>query len=530
MESYKKKVITLISNLLLEYRADPTVVPHYPAKTEIMRRDRHPLPHGSPEAHGIPASSIISLLSALENEPSVNLHSIVITRDGVVIAEASAPGYDATLPHLSHSMSKTVTGMLIESLMDSGEVALGSRVIDFFPEITPRDERLYKLTVEHLLTMSSGVSFAEVGAVSGAEWIRDFFDSELVFAPGEEFLYNSMNSYVLMQIADRIAKKNGIDAAELLKRRIFEPMGIKNSYWERSPEGVPKGGWGLYLSCESWARLGIMMMQGGVYNGKRILSERAVNRATSVSVSVPRDVSPQLMSVVVWAYIILSKCLGSNRSNACMFFCAVGVKELTRDIYDSFAVPCHCKSGLGSNLCNNCCFEVFFCGEGEEFFYVFCFNSNSHSFLRFAYSELCTIKTFVFFGNCVKIDCKTVCNFTDSNRNTACTEVVASLDEKRSLGVTEKSLKLAFFGCITFLNLSTASFKRSCCVRFGGACCTTATIAACSAAEKDNYITGIRAFTSYVSLRSRADNSTDLHAFCRIAGVINFFTNSREGN
>ena len=137
MESYKKKVITLISNLLLEYRADPTVVPHYPAKTEIMRRDRHPLPHGSPEAHGIPASSIISLLSALENEPSVNLHSIVITRDGVVIAEASAPGYDATLPHLSHSMSKTVTGMLIESLMDSGEVALGCRSATALPALCP---------------------------------------------------------------------------------------------------------------------------------------------------------------------------------------------------------------------------------------------------------------------------------------------------------------------------------------------------------------------------------------------------------
>lgn len=300
MEIYKKKVINLISNLLLEYKPDPTVVPHYPAKTQIMHRDRHPLMHGTPEAHGISSSSIISLLRALENEPRTNVHSIVITKDGVVIAEASAPGYDATLPHLSHSMSKTVTGLLIESLIDSGKLSLLSRAIDFFPEITPKDERIYDLTVEHLLTMSSGASFAEVGSVSSTDWTRDFFESELIFSPGEEFIYNSMNSYVLMHIADRIAARQGASALDLVQKHIFEPMGIKNLYWEMSPEGVPKGGWGLYLSCESWARLGIMVMQGGVYNGRRILSEEAVKRTTSMAISVPREISEHDYGHQLW--------------------------------------------------------------------------------------------------------------------------------------------------------------------------------------------------------------------------------------
>ena len=118
MENYKKKAIDLISNLLLEYKYDPTVVAYYPAKTRIMKNDRRALPVGTPQAHGIPSGVLVDLLRSLENEPRANVHSIVIVKDGAVIAKAAAPGYSTTLPPLSHSMSKTVTGMLISALFD----------------------------------------------------------------------------------------------------------------------------------------------------------------------------------------------------------------------------------------------------------------------------------------------------------------------------------------------------------------------------------------------------------------------------
>lgn len=301
MENYKKRTVNLISNLLLEYKQNPTVVPYYPQKTVLMQRDRQPLPHGTPEAHGISSLAITQLLRALEVEPRANLHSIVVVKDGVVIAEASAPEYSATLPHLSHSMSKSVTGMLINTLIDRGELKLDTRITDLFPEITPREERFYDLTVAHLLTMSSGVVFAEVGSVSENEWTRAYFESEMAFAPGEEFAYNSMNSYILMHAADRIARrKHGADAETLLRERILRPMGINNWFWEKSPEGVPKGGWGLYLSTESWAKLGVMMMQGGRFGGRQILSEESVRRSTAVSISVPPEISPHDYGYQIW--------------------------------------------------------------------------------------------------------------------------------------------------------------------------------------------------------------------------------------
>ena len=301
MENYKKKAINLISNLLLEYKPDPTVVPHYPAKTVTMREDRRHLPHGTPEAHGVSEATLVRLLRALENDQRSSIHSIVVTKDGINIAEASAPGYSATLPHLSHSMSKTITGMLISTLIDRGELTADTKLTDIFPELVPSDKRFYAITVKHLLTMSSGVSFAEIGSVTESEWTRAFFESEMAFAPGEQFTYNSMNSYILMRIADKIARKNhNKSAEELLREYIFVPMGIDNWFWEKSPEGVPKGGWGIYLSCESWAKLGIMMMKNGVFGGKRILSEESVKNATKASISVPPEISPYDYGHQLW--------------------------------------------------------------------------------------------------------------------------------------------------------------------------------------------------------------------------------------
>lgn len=301
MENYKRRTVNLISNLLFEYKSDPRVIPSHPSKCAVMESDRYTLPHGSPEANGVPSATLTRLLCALEGEPSVNIHSILVVKDGVVIAEASAPGYSATLPHLSHSMSKTVTGMLINTLFDRGELSPDTKICTIFPEMIPRDERFFDLTVNHLLTMSSGASFAEAGSVCETEWTRAYFESDLVFTPGEEFAYNSMNSYILMHIADKIGRQiHGKGAKELIDERIFGPMGINNWFWEKSPEGILKGGWGLYLSAMSWARLGIMMMQGGRFGDRQIIGEAAVRRATSTNISVPREVSPYDYGHQLW--------------------------------------------------------------------------------------------------------------------------------------------------------------------------------------------------------------------------------------
>ena len=96
-----------------------------------------------------------------------------------------------------------------------------------------------------------------------------------------------MNSYILARIA---VKLSGKSLTELLDERLFGPLHITNRFWEMSAEGVEKGGWGLYLSAESWAKIGYMMLSGGTFEGKRILSERWVAESHKRQVKTPDSI------------------------------------------------------------------------------------------------------------------------------------------------------------------------------------------------------------------------------------------------
>ena len=271
MEKWKKRAVNLISSIVFGGGEKNTVVPYYPQKIRINGEEVPELPRSIPEAHGISSRRIYNMLSELEGERRCNIHNLMVLRDGVVISECSRPGYSVNAWHLSHSMTKSLIGMAVGLLYDDGLVTLDTRLVDIFPEIPYKDKRFPRITVEHLLTMTSGVPFGEAGSVTETEWSRAFFASAMTLAPGTEFYYNSMNSYILAMI---VAELSGRTVMDYVAERIFAPLGITNYFWEIGPENVEKGGWGLYLSAESWAKLGIMFMGGGVYRGKRILSDR----------------------------------------------------------------------------------------------------------------------------------------------------------------------------------------------------------------------------------------------------------------
>ena len=283
MEKWKKKALELITGLAFTSKRYPAVIPYEPSKTAIAGYERKYFHRSSPEKHGISSARICRLIDELENEKRANLHNLLIVKDGVVIAECSHPGYDVNISHLSHSMSKSLTGMAIGFLVDEGRITTEEKLVDIFPEYTPKDKKFYDITVHHLLSMSSGVSFSELGSVTETQWLKAFFESKVDFQPGKNFAYNSMNSYVLAAI---VVKRSGESLTDFLTERLFAPLGIKNGFWESGPEGIEKGGWGLYLSCESFAKIGVMMLGKGKFEGEQILpSEWAEEMLKTHSIS-----------------------------------------------------------------------------------------------------------------------------------------------------------------------------------------------------------------------------------------------------
>ena len=314
MEKWTKRAVNLIASIAFGGGDSSTVVPYYPQKIKINGVEEPSIPRSIPEAHGISSKRIYNLLCDLEGERRSNVHNIMIIKDGVVISECSRVGYSVNHWHLSHSMTKSIIGMAIGLLYDDGLVTPQMRLVDIFPEISYKDKRFSYITVEHLLTMTTGVIFGEAGSVTESEWSSAFFASAMMFAPGEEFYYNSMNSYILARV---VAELSGRSVIDYVAERIFNPLGITNYFWEIGPENIEKGGWGLYLSAESWAKIGLMFMGGGVYLGKRILSDRWVKLASAThalthAVNVDFNYGYQLWVAKESEQLLFNGMLGQN--------------------------------------------------------------------------------------------------------------------------------------------------------------------------------------------------------------------------
>ena len=296
MEKWVKRVISLGAGLFLTSKINPSVVPYYPSKLEVSGEETRYYRRVAPEKVGISSGRLLALVRALEADKRANVHNILVVKDGAVILECSHPGYSVNTWHLSHSMSKTLTGMAIGLLVDEGRISVDDKIVDILP-IYHKDPRFENITIYHLLTMSAGVRFSEAGSVSESHWSEAFFESGVAFAPGSEFSYNSMNTYILARI---VSLYTGTTVSEFVRERILEPLGITNFFWEMGPEGVEKGGWGVYMSVESWAKLGEMMLMGGVFDGKRILSEAWVREATSQHATTPEIVGRYNYGYQLW--------------------------------------------------------------------------------------------------------------------------------------------------------------------------------------------------------------------------------------
>ncbi len=248
--------------------------------------ERAPLPRSTPEEQGVSSRSLLMLLDAVNADEAAGAEVLLALRHGHVIAEAHWSPYEPQLPHELYSLSKSITATAIGMLVDEGRLSLDERLADIFPDKMPEDEThpSHRFLVRHLLNMSTGSLYNEVGSALGADWERDFLHAGVRFSVGTRFLYNSMNTYMLAAV---VRRKTGQTLSEYLGPRLFAPLGIDVHPWETSPEGTEKGGWGLNLTAESVAKIGQLYLDRGVYAGKRLLSEDWVREATRPQIETP---------------------------------------------------------------------------------------------------------------------------------------------------------------------------------------------------------------------------------------------------
>jgi CubicO group peptidase (beta-lactamase class C family) len=236
---------------------------------------------GAPEAQGIPTSAVLAFVDAAERGVH-DLHSFILLRRGVVVAEGYWEPYRAEQRHMLFSLSKSFTSTAIGLLVAEGRLTVDDPVLGFFPDEAPAEpgELLRRMRVRDLLTMTTGHDVDPTRTVRdrGPSWVRTFLADPPTHEPGTHFVYNSVATYMLSAIAQRLS---GQRLLEYLTPRLFEPLGIEGATWEQSPEGIDVGGWGLSIRTADIARFGQLLQQKGSWNGRQLVPAAWVEEATA---------------------------------------------------------------------------------------------------------------------------------------------------------------------------------------------------------------------------------------------------------
>ncbi len=296
----QKRGFDLLYNLFVRGQTDVLRIPYTPSKTAVLAAADEYFPRATPESCGVKSAHLLAFLTALEQDRHVNLHSLTVWRDGAVICEASAHPYDRRMPHVTHSLCKSIVGLAIGLLHGEGKIDLDEPAYRYLdPKALPArlSGRMRAVTVRHLLTMSSGVTFQETGAATDTDWVRAFFSSDVRFEPGSDFAYNSMNTYVLSALVKAIV---GEGLCDYLRPRLFEPLHIRNYFWETCPLGIEKGGWGLYIAQEDVLKLALLCLDRGSFAGRQIISPDWIDAACHPQKITPPDTGAYHYGYQMW--------------------------------------------------------------------------------------------------------------------------------------------------------------------------------------------------------------------------------------
>lgn len=280
------KSIVLITRLLDNKKPVKPIYTTAPQKPDCVELQKVKAARSTPEGCGIESKKIEQFLKTIDKSRDLNMHSVIIGRNGKICCETTFKGQRLDVLKQTFSQCKSILALAVGIAISKNLLTLDTKIIDVFPDDCNAIVRikLKDLTVKHLLTMTSGVTFNEIECMTETNWVRSYLRSLTDNAPGKKFNYNSLNSYML---SAAICKLSGTSLSNFLKENLFAPLGIENFHWEKCPNGFEKGGWGLYLSPYDVFKIATLVLNEGVFEGKEIIDSQFLKEACSKQIKTP---------------------------------------------------------------------------------------------------------------------------------------------------------------------------------------------------------------------------------------------------
>jgi CubicO group peptidase (beta-lactamase class C family) len=234
-------------------------------------------PITTPEEQGLDSRTLARGLQAMADR-GTPFHTILVLRNGRLVLDASRYPFSSSRLHNLASVTKSITTTLIAIAAAQGKVDLDAPMLTYFPDrtIANLDERKQAITVRHLAGMVNGFQSGCMGGDeptlaamrSQPDWIQAALDRPMAQNPGERFCYDSPGMHLLSAI---LTQATGMTALDFAREYLFAPLGIQDVAWQTDPQGYTHGWGDLSLLPSDAAKIGMLWLNGGVWEGTQIV-------------------------------------------------------------------------------------------------------------------------------------------------------------------------------------------------------------------------------------------------------------------
>jgi len=255
--------------------------------------NRVSLERRAPSELGVAAAGVTGFVDAVGQ---FEMHGLLVLKRGKVVAEAEWAPYRLREPALMYSLSKGFTSAAVGLAVAEGLLNLDDRVLDHLPEYADRAvPELRDLRIRHVLTMSSGHDRDLLGGICdpgdlSTDLVELLVSTPPAHAPGSWFQYNQPATFTAAAVVQRRANVRLLD---YLRTRLFEPFDAAEPLsWIADSRARDLGFSGLRTDIETVACLGQLLLEDGVWNGRRLLPTGWVADASRAHVDTVREPDP----------------------------------------------------------------------------------------------------------------------------------------------------------------------------------------------------------------------------------------------
>ncbi|WP_238022043.1 serine hydrolase domain-containing protein [Oceanobacillus jordanicus] len=197
----------------------------------------------------------MNALTKFENQLKKDkINSALVQRDNTRMVEYYRNNKMKEKQHKIYSVTKSILSIVVGIAIDKGYIENVNTPIDhYFPELNNTREK-QKITIKHLLTMTSGIHWPGNGSmIPSKNWVNFVLDQPIDNPPGKEMVYSCGSSHLVSAI---LQKATGLNTEVFARKRLFTPLGITDYNWNHDALGIAIGGFGLTLRTEDMLKIG----------------------------------------------------------------------------------------------------------------------------------------------------------------------------------------------------------------------------------------------------------------------------------